>query len=52
MTEDFNFTPTQRAILILLVSEDKEGEKYSAIPGRIHLIKELFAICQTSLGKK
>jgi len=52
MTPKVEFTPTQRAILILLNSEDRNGIKYSPIPGRIHLIKELFAICQNDLGKK
>lgn len=52
MTQKINFTPTQMAILILLKSEDKNGGAYSPIPGRIHLVKELFAIYQTDLGKK
>lgn len=52
MTKNIEFTPTQRAILILLHSEDRKGVKYSPIPGRIHLIKELFSICQNDLGKK
>jgi len=52
MTPTNKFTPTQMAILILLKTEDKNGELYSPIPGRIHLVKELFSISQTDLGKK
>lgn len=46
------FTRTQRAILILLACEDKNGIRHSPIPGRMHLVKELFAVCQDDLGKK
>jgi len=52
MTQNDPFTPTQRAILILLGCEDKKGIKYSPIPGRMHLVKELFAISQADLGKR
>jgi hypothetical protein len=43
---------TQAAILLLLRVENRKGEKYSPIPGRLHLVKELFAIKQTELGNK
>ena len=52
MKQNINFTPTQMAILILLKAEDKKGEMYSSIPGRTHLVKELFAIYQNDLGKR
>jgi len=52
MTQNLRFTPTQMAILMLLKSEDIHGIEYSPIPGRIHLVKELFAISQNNLGKK
>ncbi|MGD0954337.1 MAG: hypothetical protein ABR985_18420 [Methanotrichaceae archaeon] len=52
MTNIDSFTPTQRAILILLESEDKNGVKYSPIPGSTHLVKELFAVSKDNLGKK
>lgn len=51
MSEKDPFTNTQRAILVLLNSEDRHNKKYSPIPGRIHLVKELFAIRQTKLGE-
>lgn len=51
MNETDPFTNTQRAILVLLNSEDRNNKKYSPIPGRIHLVKELFAIRQTKLGE-
>jgi hypothetical protein len=52
MTYKDLFTPTQRAILILLESEDKDSERCSPIPGSTHLVKELFAVSQDELGKK
>jgi len=52
MTEKYNFTTTQRAILVLLRSQDKNHKSYSPIPGNLHVVKELFAIHQTDLGKK
>jgi len=52
MTQNVNFTRTQIAILTLLESEDINGERHSPIPGRTHLIKEIFAISQSELGKK
>lgn len=52
MNQNVPFTSTQIAILILLESEDKNGQKYAPIPGRTHLVKELFAISQTELGSK
>ncbi len=51
MVNDPPFTRTQIAILVLLACEDKNNTKYSPIPGRMHLVKELFAICQDDLGK-
>lgn len=50
--QDDRFTNTQRAILILLECEDKNGKRNSPIPGRMHLVKELFAISQSNLGEK
>lgn len=52
MIPKFNFTPTQLAILVLLRAEDIKGNEYSAIPGRTHLVKELFAVQKTALGEK
>jgi hypothetical protein len=52
MKNKYFFTSTQRAILVLLRSEDKNHELYSPIPGNLHVVKELFAICQTDLGKR
>ena len=52
MMQRDQFTSTQRAILILLASEDKNGMKHSPIPGKTHLVKELFAICQDDFGKR
>ena len=52
MIPKFNFTPTQLAILVLLRAEDIKGNEYSAIPGKTHLVKELFAVQKTALGEK
>lgn len=52
MIPKFNFTPTQLAILVLLRAEDIKGNEYSAIPGKTHLVKELFAVQKTTLGEK
>jgi uncharacterized protein YwgA len=49
---NISFRRPEKAILILLKSEDKKDEEYSPIPGNTHLVKELFAICQTDLGKR
>jgi len=46
------FKRPERAILVLLRSEDKNNEAYSPIRGSTHLVKELFAIRQSSLGDK
>jgi len=48
--QDLNFSSTHIAILVLLRAPDIEGNKFASIPGRIHLIKELFAIWKTPLG--
>lgn len=47
-----DFSDTQIAILLLLRAENTNGEKYSPIPTKIHLQKELFAIQQTPLGEE
>lgn len=47
---EVNLSPTEMAILVLLRAEDKKGEKYSPIPGKTHLVKELFAVKMTALG--
>ena len=47
----FDFTTTEIAILVLDRAPDVNNLKYSPIPGRIHLIKELFAIITTNIGK-
>ena len=52
MTPKINLSPTQLAILILLRSEDVKGNAYSAIPGKTHLVKELFAVQKTPIGEK
>ena len=49
-TEDL--TTTQISILTLLRARDKNGDVNTPIPGRIHLIKELFAVHSTNLGKQ
>jgi len=50
MNLDVNLSATQLAILTLLRSEDIKGTKYSPIPGKTHIVKELFAIRKTDLG--
>jgi DNA-binding PadR family transcriptional regulator len=52
MTVKINLTPTQLAILVLLRAEDIKGNAYSAIPGKTHLVKEIFAIQKTAIGEK
>jgi DNA-binding PadR family transcriptional regulator len=52
MAHNLELSPVQLAIIVLLRSEDIKGNKYSPIPGKTHLIKELFAICKTELGEK
>lgn len=49
---NISFRRPERAILALLRSEDKNNEAYSPIRGSTHLVKELFAIRQSSLGDK
>lgn len=44
-------TSTQVAILMMLKAKDAEGTDSASIPGRIHLVKELFAFQKTDLGK-
>jgi len=46
-----DFSDAQIAILLLLRSENRRGDKYSSIPTKMHLQKELFAIQQTPLGR-
>ncbi len=40
------------AVLTLLRAKDASGRDYAPIPGRIHLVKELYALRVTDLGKK
>ena len=47
-----DLTSTQLAILAMIRAKDKNGVDYAPIPGRIHLVKELFAIYTTDVGKK
>ena len=49
---DVDFSSTQLAILILLRAPDRYNKINSDIPGNLHLIKELFAIWSTPLGKE
>jgi len=46
-----DLTPTEIAIVSMLRASDADGKEYSSIPGRIHLVKELFAFSSTSLGR-
>lgn len=43
-------TSTQVAILMMLKAKDIEGIDSAPIPGRIHLVKELFAFQKTDIG--
>ena len=52
MTPKINLSPTQLAILVLLRAEDIKGKAYSAIPGKTHLVKELFAVQKSTIGEK
>jgi hypothetical protein len=52
MTTKINLSPTQLAILVLLHAEDIKGNAYSAIPGKTHLVKELFAVQKSTIGEK
>ena len=52
LTELNKLTPAQIATLALLEAPDKNGKTRAPIPGRIHLVKELFAIRTTDLGKR
>ena len=45
-------TPAQIATLALLEAPDKSGRQKAPIPGRIHLVKEIFAVHSTDLGKR
>lgn len=47
-----DLTPTQVGILALSKATDKGGREAAPIPGRIHLVKELFAIHSTPTGGK
>lgn len=46
------FSPIQLAILVLLKAQDIYGKMDSPIPGKTHLVKELFAIKMTPLGSR
>jgi len=48
---NLNFSSTHIAILVLLRAPDREENKFSSIPGIVHIIKELFVIWKTPLGK-
>lgn len=52
MTQNVPFSATQMGILMLLEADDINGQMRAPIPGRTHLVKELFVIFQTELGKK
>jgi len=52
MNIQINLSPTQLAILVLLRAEDIKGNEYSAIPGKTHLVKELFAVQRSNIGEK
>ncbi|MEI7501502.1 MAG: hypothetical protein WCK84_13770 [Bacteroidota bacterium] len=52
MMPKVNLSPTQLAIVVLLRAEDIKGNEYSAIPGKTHLVKELFAVQKTTIGEK
>ena len=52
MIPKVNLSPSQLAILVLLRAEDIKGNEYSAIPGKTHLVKELFAVQKTTIGEK
>jgi uncharacterized protein YwgA len=45
-------TSTQLAIITLLKSKDITGIDFAPIPGNIHLVKEIFAIKNTDIGKQ
>lgn len=45
-------TPTEIAILSLIRAKDARGKDFSPIPGRIHLVKELFSLAKTQLGER
>ncbi|CAD6493671.1 MAG: hypothetical protein CHKLHMKO_00514 [Candidatus Argoarchaeum ethanivorans] len=45
-----DFTSTQLAIIALLTAKDIHGKDFAPIPGRIHLIKEVFAFKKTDIG--
>ena len=47
-----DLTSTELAILALLRTQDINGKDYAPIPGRIHLVKEIFAIRETNIGRQ
>lgn len=47
-----DLTPVEVGILSLIRAPDRNGQEWAPIPGRIHLVKELFAIQRTKLGEK
>jgi DNA-binding MarR family transcriptional regulator len=47
-----DLTPVQLAVLSLLRAKDASGKDYAPIPGRIHLVKEMYALRVTDLGRK
>ena len=52
MSLSVELSKTQMAIITLLRAEDINKVKYSSIPGKTHLVKELFAIQKTTLGQE
>ncbi|RLG24112.1 hypothetical protein DRN76_04435 [Methanosarcinales archaeon] len=45
-----DLTSTQIAIIALLAAKDIHGKDFAPIPGRIHIVKEVFAFKKTDIG--